>query len=242
MFRHKRADTHRGKLCVAACPGTYGRYAGIIFSNGIHGGDSRLCNETVKTMKPLKEFYPDPWERQQGESSKAYAAFSVYRDMAAIERSVSKVARKCNKNASLLNRWSAIHKWVSRAAAWDNEVDRRAREDLIKGVTSMRQRHVDIASEMLVRATCALKRIPDDKISMADIARAVDVAAKLERLSRGVTTEYTDNKTEIAGKVVIESNPYEAMSTEELRELLRIARENDGGDNPAIILPAKTRL
>ena len=72
--------------------------------------------------------------------------------------------------------------------------------------------------------------------------RALDTKRyEISGLNNKGRPHYTDNKTEIVGKVVIESNPYEAMSTEELRELLRIARENDGGDNPAIILPAKTK-
>ena len=38
---------------------------------------------------------PDLWERQQGESTKAYEAFSIYRDMG-YQRSLSKVAEKWN--------------------------------------------------------------------------------------------------------------------------------------------------
>jgi len=144
----------------------------------------------------------NPWERQPKETDVAFEAFAVYRDMGP-ERSVSKVAKKCSKNASLLNRWSSTHSWVSRSAAFDNEVDRRMREDLIKGVTTMRKKHVDIANAMIAKAVSALKILTAEEMSMRDITLAVDVAAKLERLSRGESTEKTESKTEIAGGISI---------------------------------------
>jgi hypothetical protein len=127
---------------------------------------------------------PEPWERQKGESAKAYEAFSEYRDMGA-RRSIAKVAEKLQKSNQLLGRWSRNHEWVKRAAAWDAEQDRIARQNQIEEIKKMRKRHTDLASAMLVKAARALQRIPEDEIKATDVSRMVETASKLERISRG---------------------------------------------------------
>ena len=165
---------------------------------------------------------PEPWERQPKESDVAFEAFVTYRDMGP-ERSHAKVAQKIGKNKGLISRWSRIHGWTARIEAWTDEKDRKTREELIKGITDMRKNHVGIAEQMLVKALKALQKIPVEEMTMQDIARAVDVGAKLERLSRGEATERTESKNEISGKVTVTSDPYEELTTEELRRLAKLA-------------------
>jgi hypothetical protein len=143
-----------------------------------------------------------PWERQTKESVVAFEAFAEYRDMGA-ERSHAKVAKKVGKNKGLIARWSRIHGWTARIEAWTDEQDRITREELLKGITAMRKNHAEIANQMLVKALKALLGLPTEEMTMQDIARAVDVATKLERLSRGEATERTESKTEIAGGVTV---------------------------------------
>jgi hypothetical protein len=62
------------------------------------------------------------WERQLGESAKAYAAWTVYRDLGP-ERSLRKTAQMyygCIKNVHQLARWSRKFDWVERARAFDD--------------------------------------------------------------------------------------------------------------------------
>ena len=131
---------------------------------------------------------PKPWERQPEETTKAYEAFCVYRDMGT-QRSLSKVAEKLQKSDTLMGRWSRENDWVKRAAKWDDEQERIEREiaqrEQGKAIREMRKRHADIASAMLIKSARALARIPDDEIKPGDISRMVDVASKLERISRG---------------------------------------------------------
>lgn len=149
-----------------------------------------------------KENTPKPWERRENESTKAYEAFCIYRDMGT-QRSLSKVAEKLQKSETLMGRWSGNHDWVARAAKWDDEQDRIERETLqreqAKAIRDMRKRHADIASVMLVKAARALQRIPDDEIKPGDISRMVDVASKLERISRGDVGEVIEERD--GGKV-----------------------------------------
>lgn len=127
---------------------------------------------------------PEPWERQKGETSRAYEAYTVYRDMGP-NRSQAKVSKELGKNSRTIADWSAKYEWVKRAAAWDAEQDRIARQQNTEEIKKMRKRHTDLASAMLVKAARALQRIPEDEIKAADVSRMVETASKLERISRG---------------------------------------------------------
>lgn len=140
---------------------------------------------------------PKQWERQPEESTKAFEAFCIYRDLGT-DRSLSKVAEKLEKSETLMGRWSSKYEWVKRAAAWDDEKERIEREiaqrEQAKEIRNMRKRHAGIATAMLVKAATALQRIPDDEIKASDISRMVDVASKLERISRGDVGEVVEER------------------------------------------------
>lgn len=133
---------------------------------------------------PRANIPPEPWERQKGETSRAYEAFCTYRDMGA-SRSINKTAQKLSKNRTTIAEWSARNDWVKRVAAWDMEQDRIARQAQTDEIKKMRKRHADLANAMLVKAAKALQRIPEDEIKAGDVSRMVETAAKLERISRG---------------------------------------------------------
>ena len=134
-----------------------------------------------------------PWERQEGESAKAYESFSIYRDMGA-GRSLAKVGQEVGKSKKMMEKWSKTHKWVERAEQWDLEQDRLIRIELTKDIGAMRKRHADMAKAMLMKAARALQKIPDDEIKATDISRMVDVATKLERISRGDVGEVVEER------------------------------------------------
>ena len=48
------------------------------------------------------------WERLENESSRAFEAFSAYRDLGP-QRSLAKVAETLGKSKALMERWSAKH-------------------------------------------------------------------------------------------------------------------------------------
>ncbi len=164
---------------------------------------------------------PEPWERREGESAQAFQAFAAYRDMGA-QRSITKVAQKLGKSRELIGRWSSSWNWRARADAWDDETDRLSREELKKGITEMRKNHVEIAKAMLVKAVKAMKNMPE-KMSPRDVATMVDVAAKLERLSRGEVTERTEGKQTVEGELSLNSVDLSGLSDKELAALDEIA-------------------
>ncbi len=88
------------------------------------------------------------YERTEGETPKAYQAFTVYRNMGAT-RSLDRVAaeiygteltQKRHRNRSQISTWSRQNNWVDRCRDWDREEELLRRE---------RQREIDIAEHDL---------------------------------------------------------------------------------------------
>ena len=134
-----------------------------------------------------------PWERQGEETVKQFEAFCVYRDLGK-SRSLQKVSDELSKSHTLIKRWSAKNNWIERVEAWEEEQDRLVRIELTKDIGAMRKRHVDIAQAMLVKASRAMLRIPDDEIKASDISRMVETATKLERISRDDVGEVVEER------------------------------------------------
>ena len=118
------------------------------------------------------------------ESSKAWEAFCLYRDLGP-ERSFDKVYQKCSKSVSLLARWSGLYHWVQRAQAFDlfqSELARKTAEDKHAAlITAYRERAgkigaatADVSLGFLVAAGQRLKTLTnaavgEGKETVADI-------------------------------------------------------------------------
>lgn len=172
---------------------------------------------------------PQPWERQPGETSKAYAAFCRYRRMPPEKRSLALVASKGQKRGKTggkartsIVELSAQHDWVARAAAYDDHLDELVRARLEKQRLDMAERQANVARAMLDKAKERLDQMPLSLMSPQDVARWVDVATKTERLALG---EPTDNvREEVHGS--IDLGVVEQYSAEELREIALFEAEH----------------
>jgi hypothetical protein len=133
----------------------------------------------------------EPWERQRGESAQAFEAFAKYRDYGTL-RSIAKVAKLLGKSTGLLHRWSSRWQWVERAACWDDELDKKARQEQISSVKAMYRKHARIAEGMLGVATSEINAMLEKVrqkaplgLEHADLIRLIRVATALERISLG---------------------------------------------------------
>ena len=140
-----------------------------------------------------KEKQAKPWERQENETPKQFEAFVIYRDMGE-ERSLQNVANQLAKSRQLLTRWSSANNWVERSRAWDNEQDRLLRIEQIKDIKKMRERHAKIAEAGLLKAAQALKNMNPEDFKPSDIPRFLETCSKLERISRGATSEVIEER------------------------------------------------
>ena len=82
------------------------------------------------------------WERQEGETSRAYEAFSAYRDLGSA-RSLAKVRQLLGKSTGLMERWSAAHAWVDRVAALEARDEIVRREAVEEYLTSQAEDHAE---------------------------------------------------------------------------------------------------
>lgn len=144
-----------------------------------------------KPKKPKETEYP--WERQEGEGVKAFEAFNTYMLMGT-ERSLDKVAYELNKSRGLMAKWSGLWRWVERTEAWDIEQEKLARKDQIKEIKKMRERHATLATNMLAKVTKRMLKMSEEELTPQDVKAWVEAATKLERLSRGDTSEVIEER------------------------------------------------
>lgn len=146
------------------------------------------------------------WERQPGESANTFGYFVIYRDMRYPKaqstgeiitdgsvpyekRSLRKVAAMLGMNFRTIARHNEANEWQRRVEAYDAYIDRTVREANEAAIRKMNTEHALLAQQMIRKATKRLLTIPEDQISAAELVRMVDVAVKVERLSRGEATE-----------------------------------------------------
>ena len=133
-----------------------------------------------------------PWERQKGESDKAYEAFVTYRDMGT-DRSIRAVAQKLAKSRTQIGKWSSGWDWTERVRAYDNELEKEARAKAVKDRKAMSDRHINIAMQLQKKALAALASLEVEDMSPKDIKEFIKMATDLERLNR--TLEEDSNKS-----------------------------------------------
>lgn len=160
-----------------------------------------------------------PWERRPTESVPAFEAFAEYRDMGP-ERTLVLVAAKLRKSATLMGRWSSVHEWAERTAAWDAHLDRQRQEATVDAVREMAERHAKVAATMGAKVVERLRAIDPQTLSASDLARWFEIAVRIERLSRGLVTE----RTEATARVTLEDEE-RPLTREEM--LARLAAEDD---------------
>ena len=136
-----------------------------------------------------------PWERQDGESAKAFAAFLAYLQLGE-KRSLRAVAQKLLKSYTLISRWSRTYQWVDRAAAYDAEQWRAEREQEKRDARKMRKRQLEAAEAYQQKAMDAFNLLSPSDLKPGEILRFYMEAAKLERELRRDADACAERKTE----------------------------------------------
>lgn len=166
-------------------------------------------------IEPDDEFNPDrlPWEKQKGESAKAFSAFAVYRDqgftrsLTNAAQAIYEVAPRAGKVESFRSQmaaWSTKWRWVRRCELYDMAVDKRFRE---QQETERDRMMTEIARTGEALRMVGMLRLlgapdPDDpekmkvyplhpeKMDAQDVARFLDLGVKLGLRALGEPTEY----------------------------------------------------
>ena len=150
-----------------------------------------------------------PFEQQPNESAKAFAAFTLYLSLGS-KRTMATVGKQLRRSDTLIARWSAKYHWSARVAAYDAHlatVEREAAEALTRvkaaGWVQRREEHKEdewtLRCELIAAGRKVLRRFIDEGkgASLGDVARALELASKLGRLSSGLATESVEHSGEV---------------------------------------------
>jgi hypothetical protein len=131
------------------------------------------------------------WERRFTDTHRSWEAFEVYRTMGT-QRSLVKVAQKLGKTPEVIERWSKQHDWLSRVTAWDRHQAQIINERVLSGTAEMRERLVNQALALQVRAQHRLLRMSDQEISQLspyEICALMKTGADIETKARSIDPE-----------------------------------------------------
>jgi hypothetical protein len=173
---------------------------------------------------------PEKWERQEGETSRNYHIFSLYRDMG-ITRSLKKVVAQLDKPSRYIGHLSNLstqYKWVDRVEAYDAYLDEERRKANLDGIRKMNEENILLAQMMRKLPTVKLKALmtklkaaveSDDPSLLEEAAKEIptylvpqlaEAAYNLERRARGVND-----------KMEMEATVTHKASAEEVKEKLK---------------------
>lgn len=136
----------------------------------------------------------EPWERQNPESPRMFARFSVYRDLgdtrtlnAALEIINATTSKPIGKGT--LHQISCQYRWTERAEAFDNAASAAERQRLLMLRRDMIERHRKLSAGLTGKAVEALRQTKAEHLEPSDIIRFLTTAADLERKALGEPTE-----------------------------------------------------
>ena len=158
----------------------------------------------------------DPWEKQDHETSKAYAAFCAYRDMGT-DRSFTKAIPiifnnipddKIRLKYGQISAWSSKYGWVARVEAYDVYLEENVRRESEAAIKKMAHDHALVASLAIHKGAERIQLIVNgadkkgnplpSELTPKEAIDFIRFGAELERKSRGAP----DQLVELSGSVV----------------------------------------
>lgn len=160
-----------------------------------------------------------PWERQKGETEKAYEAFVLFRD-AGPGRTLIAVARELHKSYTLIRRWNDTWNWSERVRLYDVDVEKAARAQAVKDRKDMIARHTKLALDVQKKAEEALKALKVSDMAPKDIKEYIKMATDLERLNRDIVeAENAVGRKENNLLAALQDSTGEDIDTDDLPEI-----------------------
>lgn len=159
-----------------------------------------------------------PWDRQPDEPATAYEAFRLYRDLTPSQRTnIAAVAEQSDMSTVDCLACATEWNWRVRAETWDEVCHRIDDAERLDAIRQMHAVHRRAGRAALTKAVQALNQLQPEEMTPPQIARLLDLGARLERSTLIVSVE------ELQGLDVLEvedeDDPWE-----------RIARELDPGN------------
>ena len=141
-----------------------------------------------------------PWDRQAGESSKAYEAFVTYRDEG-FDRTLRSVGETLGKSHAVLSRWSSAWDWVARAAAWDSMPGRKTEEAYADMARDIAAQHRELSDKLMKRLSRNLELMPEGTDPSMRWSTAAGAARQGHQFATELTKPESAVKDEISKKI-----------------------------------------
>jgi len=143
-----------------------------------------------------------PFSPSANESAKAFESFLCYFDIGQ-NRSFAKVVKLTGVHLNSVKQWAHRYGWCGRIRAYNThllrtrlavETDARRNQAELRAQRALLFQDAEWkAAEKLLRASQnvldLLVNTPPEKLSLSDVARALDIASKIGRLATGLATE-----------------------------------------------------
>jgi len=117
------------------------------------------------------------WDRRDGETGRAYAAFRVFRDAGPLRTLavVPGVRRRTVED------WSSTWDWHARATAWDDATHHLDDQRRLDAIRTMHDTHQRAGRVAMAKALAALQQVKPEDIPAYAAARLLELGARLER-------------------------------------------------------------
>lgn len=133
----------------------------------------------------------NPWDQQPGEGTKAFEAFRIYRDLGpgrSHRVAFTKLTGRDNSRGRF-DVWSSQNDWVKRVEEYDRWMDQHYTNKMAEEVKEMAERHAKMAVVFLNKVVERLQKIDPNTLSPDQLLRWFDTCTRIERMSRGESTE-----------------------------------------------------
>ena len=145
------------------------------------------------------------WERQEKESTKAYEAFVIYRDLG-VGRTFKAVAEKLHKSYTIIRRWKEQWNWEKRATDWDNFIVEKASKKAAEDYAKMLELQINLGKMFQAKGATALQNMDFENVPMKflpSIIELINSGVKIERTARELGKEVS-GEGEQAEDVIIQ--------------------------------------
>lgn len=144
------------------------------------------------------------WDKLLKESPQMYERFCYYRDCVYYDdidlpskkavdltkrRSYRATAEHFGVAVRTIEQQAKRYRWIERCEAYDKHIALIARKDHERKVTKMLNNHALLGAAMVKRAATRFISLHEDELTAADTIRMADIGVKIERMSRGVSSD-----------------------------------------------------
>lgn len=141
-----------------------------------------------------------PWDRRDDETSPAWEAFCVYRDMGG-KRSTGKTQQTLGKSKRMIDAWSSRHDWVERCRAFDRHMDAESVDAYKQQVKGIVKQQTELADKLLRHLADNLDKLPKGTDPTIRWTTAFSAATKVQGGAMDMVKDKSDATTDTVAAI-----------------------------------------